>query len=104
MSVRNYRFNHPRQDHEAQTFRDYASHVAKNYAEDKAYKNNNEDLIKNLVKNLMEGFYDAGMFRNCCNCDNWNDKAEVCRINNNMRPPAKVIVVGCRAHSAIIPF
>lgn len=89
---------------EVQSFRDYASRVAKSYMEDKAYMNNNEELIKELVKNLMEGFYDAGMFRNCCNCDNWNEKAETCQVAGGKRPPAKVIVVGCEQHSAIIPF
>lgn len=103
MSANNHKFNHPVKEKEAKSFREYAERVARDYRDDKAYKNNHEDLIKNLVKNLMEGFYDAGMFRNCLNCDNWISTGEKCSLVNK-HPPAKVIVTGCEMHTAIIPF
>lgn len=43
------------------------------------------------------------VWRSCLNCEEWEHVKEVCR-KVEQRPPAKVIVVGCPAWIADIPF
>ena len=40
--------------------------------------------------------------RSCLQCLHWDDKKEICKTFNQ-RPPAKVIVEGCKYHD-FIPF
>lgn len=39
----------------------------------------------------------------CINCDNWDDKLDICK-KFEQRPPTKVIVVGCVEYVPDIPF
>jgi recombinational DNA repair protein RecR len=43
--------------------------------------------------------------RTCLNCQNFDEKSELCKFNSyNQRPPARVIVTGCPSHEDEIPF
>lgn len=39
----------------------------------------------------------------CTNCLNFTEATEIC-INHNSRPPAYIIVSGCKDHEFDIPF
>ena len=57
-----------------------------------------ESNLKQLVQALM----DDGWLTTCTNCCDWDEPKEMC-MKFKVRPPAKVIVVGCEHHSDI-PF
>ena len=44
-----------------------------------------------------------GLLVSCLNCEQFDQKAEVCRLAN-VRPPAAVLIVGCPSWSEDIPF
>jgi hypothetical protein len=56
---------------------------------------------------LVETLLDAGIFRNCLNCEHWqrgiNNLPEGCSLARAL-PPPEVIVVGCEQHTDLIPF
>lgn len=55
------------------------------------------------TKLLVDHLIDMGLFRNCLNCGEWNEKTEICK-KYNLRPPVTIIVTGCENHSDLIPF
>jgi hypothetical protein len=56
-----------------------------------------------LATEFIRWLSERGMFETCLNCDNWNDRDEIC-TKFKERPPAKVIVCGCEHHESDIPF
>lgn len=62
-------------------------------------------LLDTLITNLVERAYDEGLFRTCLNCQHWKHEQELCGFENcNQRPPATIIVCGCKSHSDLTPF
>ena len=66
------------------------------------YPRNLSPSRESALKELIQGMMNDGWFTTCTNCCDWNDKTEMC-MKFKVRPPAKVIVVGCEQHSDI-PF
>lgn len=52
---------------------------------------------------VLKALLDRGAVRSCLNCDNWRDDAQQCELYKEI-PPAVVIVFGCDAHLADVPF
>lgn len=64
---------------------------------------NRRAALSTLAEIFVDKMMQIGLFQTCLNCEFWNKEKETCE-KFNMRPPAKVIVVGCSEHSDIIPF
>lgn len=50
---------------------------------------NDLNLILSALFDRLEPIYES-----CLNCDNFNEKDELCKLYNK-RPPARVIAYGC---------
>lgn len=69
-------------------------------------------LLDGLASGLVEWGLDQGLFRSCLNCEHWTGDdpkqilhpPETCAKFGYQRPPARIIVTGCEAHSDIIPY
>lgn len=61
-----------------------------------------DEILNFLARNILDNMLDAGYFRSCLNCRNWNSEFEVCKLVNK-RPPATVIVAGCELHTDTNP-
>ncbi len=53
------------------------------------------DLQSIIADGLARIAAENHIYRSCINCFNFNEKNELCKLANQ-RPPAKVIVFGCR--------
>ena len=51
---------------------------------------------------ILKHFKNWAQDRSCIQCEHWKDKKEECKLFKQ-RPPAKVIVNGCKYHK-FIPF
>lgn len=56
-----------------------------------------------LVKEFQDKLIARQYWQSCLNCVHWESQTETC-IQFNARPPAPVIVCGCRDYQADIPF
>jgi len=61
-----------------------------------------QDGMNKLALMFTEFLMEKGLFTTCLNCANWSNQLEKCNLYK-VRPPAKVIVVGCETHTDI-PF
>lgn len=66
---------------------------------------------RELLAIFVESLANDGWFTSCLNCHYWNgenDKTapETCGHpdNGGRRPPARIIISGCPAHSDTVPF
>lgn len=66
-------------------------------------KHDREKHLQQLANMLRDQWADMGLFTTCLNCANWNETKEEC-IKFKIKPPLKVIVVGCEEHSDQISY
>ncbi len=59
-----------------------------------------EDAIRLIMLNAHEKIMEIS--RNCTTCLHWREH-EIC-AKFSERPPARIIIVGCEAHTDLIPF
>lgn len=67
-----------------------------------------KDAMNRLGLLLAKEMFEGGLFRTCANCEYWREgppdnPVQICG-KYNMRPPTKIIVIGCDDHSDNIPF
>lgn len=55
----------------------------------------------NLVHEILVA---GGRFKNCYWCNYFNHDKDVCKLKNNKRPPARIIIKGCKHFTNDIPF
>lgn len=73
-----------------------------------------ENLIRTLTNRITSEWYEIGLFRSCYNCEHWiegTQQGSLLKFEDrqkckkfNARPPTKIIVTGCEAHTDNIPF
>lgn len=63
-----------------------------------------KDLAALASKAFHEQMIEAFVFKSCINCENYDNKFEMCSVYN-AKPPAKTIVYSCdKAWVQYIPF
>lgn len=55
---------------------------------------NTKDLAALASKAFHEQMIEAFVFKSCINCENYDEKYQICNLYNS-KPPAKTIVYSC---------
>ena len=64
----------------------------------------NFDALTDLFRHALDvAVRNSELNRTCLGCGNFNEAAEVCALAS-CRPPARIIVAGCPAFVADLPF
>jgi hypothetical protein len=63
------------------------------------------DKVEDLINQLAQAYHDSQnhVHKDCTTCLYFDSEAELCRTHN-ARPPAKVIVTGCKQYEMDVPF
>lgn len=61
------------------------------------------DLQSIIVDGLERIAKENNIYKSCINCQNFNMNTEICKLANQ-RPPARVIVMGCKEWDGGIPY
>lgn len=61
------------------------------------------DLQSIIAEGLERIAKENHIYTSCINCQNFNEKMEICKLANQ-RPPARIIVFGCSEWDGGIPY